>query len=193
LLSVIIATEESEQALTPTLAALVPGALAGVVREVIVADAGSLDSTAAVADAGGCRFVVSKSPTGARLRAAATLARSSWLLFLRPGTVPSSTWIEEAARFVQEADLVDDTRVAVFRPAGTAGRRRSAVAEALALLAGSLGMLPRPEQGLLISKRRYNELGGHDTEDVKAEANLLRRIGRRRIEMLRTSALTVAQ
>jgi len=193
LLSVIIATDESEQTLVPTLAALVPGALAGVVREVIIADAGSLDSTAAVADAGGCRFVVSKGPAGTRLRAAATLARASWLLFLRPGTVPSSTWIEEATRFVQEAILVDDARVAVFRSAGTAGQRRSAVIEAMALFVAALGALPRPDQGLLISKRRYNELGGHKTEHANAETDLLRRIGRRRIEILRSGALTVAQ
>ena len=41
MISVVIATHELERALVHTLAALVPGALAGVVREVIVADAGS--------------------------------------------------------------------------------------------------------------------------------------------------------
>ena len=40
-LSVVIATHDSERPLLPTLAALVPGAAAGTVREVIVADAGS--------------------------------------------------------------------------------------------------------------------------------------------------------
>ena len=45
MLSVVIATENAEQRLVPTLAALVPGAMAGVVREVIVADAGSSDAT----------------------------------------------------------------------------------------------------------------------------------------------------
>jgi len=58
MLSVIIATEDSERLLVPTLAALIPGALAGIVREVIVADAGSRDGTAAVADIAGCRVVV---------------------------------------------------------------------------------------------------------------------------------------
>src|SRR5262249_56220676 len=41
MLSVVIATHDSECALLPTLAALVPGAAAGIVREVIVADAAS--------------------------------------------------------------------------------------------------------------------------------------------------------
>jgi len=191
--SVIIATEESEHTLVPTLAALVPGALAGIVREVIVADAGSRDATAVVADAGGCRFVVSQAPIGARLRTGAALARAPWLLFLKPGTIPSSTWIEETTRFVQDADLAGDARAAVFRSAGAPGRRRSIIAEAFALLAAGLGALPRPDQGLLIAKSHYNDLGGHRTDGAAPETDLIRRIGRRRIEMLRSGAVTVAQ
>ena len=61
MLSAIIATHESERALVPTLAALVPGAIAGLVSEVVVADAGSRDATAEVADVAGCRFIASPS------------------------------------------------------------------------------------------------------------------------------------
>ncbi len=64
MISVVIATHESERLLVPTLAALVPGALAGVVREVIVADAGSRDDTAKVADVAGCRFMVTPGSHG---------------------------------------------------------------------------------------------------------------------------------
>jgi len=53
MLSVVIATHESERALLPTLSALVAGAAAGLVREVIVADAGSRDATVAIADGRG--------------------------------------------------------------------------------------------------------------------------------------------
>ena len=49
MLSVVIATHDSERVLLPTLAALVAGAAAGVVREVIIADAGSRDATGAIA------------------------------------------------------------------------------------------------------------------------------------------------
>ena len=57
--SIIIATHDSERALVPTLAALVPGATAGIVREVIVTDAASRDETEEVADIAGCRFLAS--------------------------------------------------------------------------------------------------------------------------------------
>ncbi len=94
MLSVVIATHDSERALLPTLAALVAGAAAGIVREVIVADAGSRDATAAIADGAGCRVLVSAQPRGARLKAAAEAARAPWLLFLRPGVVPDATWVD---------------------------------------------------------------------------------------------------
>ena len=50
MLSVVIATQDSERALLPTLAALVAGAVAGLVREVIIADASSRDATVTIAD-----------------------------------------------------------------------------------------------------------------------------------------------
>src|SRR5690242_14651291 len=85
--SIILATHDSERALVPTLAALVPGATAGIVREVIVADGGSRDATEQVADIAGCRFLASSEPVGARLKAAAATARAPWLMFLAPGAV----------------------------------------------------------------------------------------------------------
>ena len=87
MLSAIIATSESERSLVPTLAALVPGAATGLIAEVVVADAGSRDATAEVADIAGCRFMASADPIGTRLRAAAASTRSPWLMFLRAGTV----------------------------------------------------------------------------------------------------------
>ena len=94
MLSAIIATHESERALVPTLAALVPGATAGLLGEVVVADAGSRDATAEVADIAGCRFMASNEPLGARLKAAAASTRAPWLLFLRAGCVPEAGWVE---------------------------------------------------------------------------------------------------
>ena len=93
MLSVVIATHESERALLPTLAALVPGAAAGIVREVLIADAGSRDATAEVADAAGCRLLISPGSRGARPKAASVIPPASWLLFLEPGMVPDPSCI----------------------------------------------------------------------------------------------------
>ncbi len=189
MLSAVIPTNESERALMPTLANLVAAAADGILREVIIADAGSKDDTLAVADVAGCRVVVAPGPLGPRLKAAAATARAPWLLFVRPGTVLDPAWIREAAQFIRAGDLRGDGAgaAAVFRPGSAADR--PILIEALSLLRAALGGRPHPDQGLIISKPMYEALGGHrDVADP--EADLLRRIGRRRIAMLRAGAVT---
>ena len=185
MISVVIGTRDSEALLVPTLAALVPGAVAGIVSEVIVADGGSTDQTEKVADIAGCRFVVSNEPLGARLCAAAATARGHWLLFLRPGSVPGNRWIDEVQRFLHEAQREGSSqRAAVFRP----GRRRSRISAVLNHLSSAFGARPRPDQGLLIAKPHYDAVGGHRADRCDPELDLLRRVGRRRIEILRSRA-----
>src|SRR5262249_13649840 len=185
MLSVVIATQDNERALLPTLAALVAGAAGGLVREVILADASSRDATVAIADEAGCRVLSLALPRGALLKTAADAGRASWLLFLQPGVVLEPSWVEEIRRFIEEVELRKAPHKAgVFR----AGPRGSATLEALALLRAALGAWPDAGQGLVIAKSLYAALGGH--RDVRApEHDLLRRIGRKRLLRLRTGAV----
>ena len=184
MLSVIIATHESERALVPTLAALVPGAAAGLIGEVVIADAGSRDATADVAEIAGCRFISSSDPLGVRLNASATSTRSPWLMFLRAGAVPQPGWIDAADHFMQSTDVLGGAaRAAVFRPPGAADHLRPTLGEVFALLRSAWGSGPGPDQGLLISRQLYEAVGGHPP-GANAETALLHRLGRRRIAML---------
>jgi hypothetical protein len=192
MLSIVIATRESERALVPTLAALVSGAIAGLLAEVIIADAGSADETAKVADYAGCRFVASSEPLGARLKSAALSTRTPWLMFLRPGCVPEPGWTAAVERFIQAANIDGKDRAAVFRPKNGADLMRPGVAELLGWLRGALGGGPSPDQGLLITRRLYEALGGHDG-DAEAEVAFVRKLGRRRIAMLSSAAAAPRQ
>jgi hypothetical protein len=117
------------------------------------------------------------------------MARAPWLLFLRPGAVPDVTWIDETSRFVRDAELGvrANTQAAVFRRAPAGAGSRPIILEALALLAAALGARPRPDQGLLISRELYSAVGGHRLDGVDPETDLLRKLGRRRIVLLRSS------
>jgi glycosyltransferase involved in cell wall biosynthesis len=185
MLSVIIATLDSERALVPTLAALVPGATAGLIREVLIADAGSRDETAVVADIAGCNFLTIEGQLGRRLKFAADQARASWLLFLRPGTILDTPWIAEARNFTEQPP--SSALAAVFRRATPA---QSGLREAFSLFIAALGATPRPQQGLLIAKDFYQAIGGHSAHARAPETDLLRRIGRRRTVKLSTSAFS---
>jgi hypothetical protein len=183
MLSAIISTHESERSLVPTLAALVPGAAAGLLAEVVIADADSRDATAEVADIAGCRFLASGEPLGVRLKAAAATTRSPWLMFLQAGSVPQPGWIEAADHFIRTTGASDGTaKAAVFRT-DTAVFQHPGFAEFVTLVVATFGGAPKPEQGLLIARRVYETVGGHRVGE-DAEADLLRRIGRRRVTIL---------
>jgi glycosyltransferase involved in cell wall biosynthesis len=188
MLSVIIGTLNSERALVPTLAALVSGATAGLVSEVIIADGGSQDDTAAVADVAGCSFVSLDASLGQRLKHAALTARAPWLLFLRPGIVLDTSWVGESQAFIERA--APDTRAAVFRR-GTS--TQAGVKEAFSLLVIAFGAGPRPDQGLIIPRDFYREIGGHAEAAADPESDVIRRIGRRRIARLSTRAIPAGQ
>jgi glycosyltransferase involved in cell wall biosynthesis len=188
MLSVIIPTLNSERMLVPTLAMLVPGAMSGVVREVTIVDGGSTDATLEIADAAGCTVAVSSAPLGGRLNRAAAAARSPWLMFLRAGTVLDVTWLEEAARFIEEAGPTGGETAAVFRKSISVRSAYPVIFEALALLKFELFGRAHPDQGLLIDARLYRKIGGHREAARDPEADLLARLGRRHVLMLRSGA-----
>jgi hypothetical protein len=84
-------------------------------------------------------------------------------------------------------------RAAVFRFAledfGGEARR----AEAKANLRTALLALPYGDQGLLIPRRLYQKLGGYRALADMEDADLVRRIGRRRLVSLRSRAINVAR
>jgi glycosyltransferase involved in cell wall biosynthesis len=191
MLSAIISTQNSERSLVPTLSALVPAAAAGLLAEVVIADAGSRDATADVADIAGCRFTSSTEALGIRLKAAAATVRSPWVMFLRAGAVPQPGWIEAADHFIQTTGLLEDAgRAAIFRLPGRTHAVRPGFAELLAGVRAAIARGPRPEQGLLIARRLYDAIGGHSAGD-DAETAILRRLGRQRLVVL-PAAITLS-
>src|SRR6059058_198199 len=127
MLSVIIPTEGIEQPAVATLAALVPGAAAGVVREVLLVDRSGSGVIERVADVAGCRFLPFEGSHAAALAAGARQARSPWLMFLHAGAVLDSGWIEETVQFIQRVSAGDRPRAGIFRydrsPYATTGWR----------------------------------------------------------------------
>src|SRR6202012_5095003 len=98
-----------------TLAALVPGAAAGIVREVLLADRAGTDTIERVADVAGCNYLAFEGTRAAALAAGARQARGPWLMFLHAGAVLDSGWIEETTQFIQTVSMSDRPRAAVFR------------------------------------------------------------------------------
>ncbi len=192
MISVVIPTLNAERLLPRCFDSLIAAAVRGVVREVIVSDAGSGDGTLDIADAAGAHIVRARKGRGTQLIEGAAIAKSDWLLFLHPETSLEPGWEVEAESFINQA-LMERPRAAVFRFAlddfGGEARR----AEAKANLRASLFALPYGDQGLLISKRLYHKTGGYRALADMEDADLVRRIGRRRLVGLRARAVNVAR
>lgn len=184
MLSVIIATDAAEQPVVATLAALVPGATAGLVSDVLLADRTKSAAIERVADIAGCTYLAIDGPRAAALATGAKQARASWLMFLHPGAVLDQGWIEETTQFIQGIAVHGAPRAAIFRyarsPYAPAGVRESLKSVAR-MLSG-----PSADQGLLISRTHYDKLGGHSQTAHRPEQKLLAHLGRSGRALLRT-------
>ena len=184
MLSVIIPTEGEEQPAVATLAALVPGAAAGVVREVLLVDRAGTNTIGRVADVAGCRFLAFKGARAAALAAGARQARGPWLMFLHAGAVLDSGWIEETTQFIQGVSASGRPRAGIFRYARSPyadPKLRDGFKYLARMIAG-----PSAEQGLLIARDHYERLGGYAPDARRSEARLLRQLGRSSRTMLRS-------
>lgn len=181
----------------PTLdaAACVGRALAAVdvpdlVVERIVVDGGSADGTPVVAEAAGARVIAADRGRGTQLAAGARTASGDWLLFLHADTVPDPGWAAEARAFMETTGNAE--RAAAFRFAlDDTGPSAGRLAAIVAWRNRALG-LPYGDQGLLISRRFYDALGGYRPMPLYEDVDLARRIGRRRLALLETRAVTSA-
>ena len=194
MISVVIPTLNAEATLSATLAALVPAAVDGLVREVIIADAGSEDRTGKIVDSAGATLVPCEKGRGRQLAAGARQARFPWLLFLHADTVLAQGWEREASIFMQRVDREEQPpAAAAFRFELDDEGARPRVLERLVALRCALLRLPYGDQGLLISRRLYDEVGGYRPLELMEDVDLVRRLGRRRTVILRSRAITSAE
>ena len=112
MISVIIPALNAERHLPATLTALVPPAVTGVVREVIVVDGGSHDRTRQIAELSGADIILSEPGRGSQLAQGAARARFPWLLFLHADTVLEDGWERETVDFIHRVDVGEHPRAA---------------------------------------------------------------------------------
>jgi rSAM/selenodomain-associated transferase 2 len=193
MISVVIPTLNAERELAATLTALVPAAVNGLIREVIIVDGGSTDRTRKIAEASGADVVDSPAGRGQQLAVGGAKARGPWLLFLHADTVLDEDWTRAALNFMNSVNQGDcDPAAAAFRfRLDDKGLTPRLLEAAVALRCKAL-RLPYGDQGLLISRRLYEKLGGFKALPVMEDVDIVRRLGRSQVVMLDADATTSA-
>lgn len=191
-LSIVIPTLNASDGLARTLACLALANEGGMIRDVVVTDGGSADTTLDIADEAGCRVVTGTPGRGAQLARGAEAARGDWMLFLHADTCLAPTWCTDAARLIEQDQGAGAFRHA-FRGEGLWPRAVSAGAN----LRTRIASLPYGDQGLLISKAHYARVGGYEDVPLFEDIGIVRRIvaagGRRALRTMPSRAMTSAE
>ncbi len=155
-LSIVIPTLNAEASLPGCLAALGEGLQAGLIREVIISDGGSVDGTLVLADEAGADVVSGPPGRGGQLSRGARRAQGEWMLFLH-----ADTWLEEGWTKPVLVHLGGDSNSAgVFRLRFRADEIAARIVGAWANFRTRAFGLPYGDQGLLVSRALYERVAG---------------------------------
>lgn len=166
-ISVIIPTLNAEAHLGACLTALMPALEAGLIRELIVSDGGSDDATRAVAKAWGAEVVTGAPSRGGQLARGCARAQGAWLLVLHADTVLQAGWVGPAILHL------DTRRAGWFRLAFARGGRAGRIVAGWANLRSRFG-LPYGDQGLLLPRALYADVGGYPDQPLMEDVALVR-------------------
>ena len=188
-LSVVIPSLNAANDLPLCLASLLPGVETGLLKEVILVDGGSEDATRRIAEGAGATVLTCPEPgRAAQLRHGAAGARGDWLLFLHADTALTRDWAERVAAHIAERPDKAAAFTLAYRSDHPMAKRVAARANRRARWLG----LPYGDQGLLVSRKLYETVGGYPRTPLMEDVQIVRTIGKRRLVLLSAEARTSA-
>jgi rSAM/selenodomain-associated transferase 2 len=191
MITVVIPTLNAGSSLNPTFAALVPASVEGLVTSVIVVDGGSNDQTLDIADDAGARIINTKKGRGLQLARGGAEVKTNWILFLHADSILTPGWEAEVRSFMAAANRPGALKhAAAFRFSIDAPGIGARLMEKIVALRCRVFALPYGDQGLLISGDFYHQIGGFNPMPLMEDVDIIRRIGRKHLTLLRAPVLT---
>lgn len=188
--SVIIPAKQATAELPGCLSALFAGVEAGLVREVIVSSVPSNDiQLREIAERTGAVWIEGAEGRGSQMKTGAEAARGDWLLFLHADTWLGPNWPD-----IVSAHLGAHAGMAgAFRLKFRSKTKRARIVEGLTNWRARTFGMPYGDQGLLISRKLYDEVGGFDPVPLMEDVMMVRKIGKARLCVLDEDAATSGQ
>jgi rSAM/selenodomain-associated transferase 2 len=186
-ISVIIPTLNSADGLAAMVGTLFEGLEAGLIRELIISDGGSSDATQKIAEELGAKITSGGVGRGGQLKRGADMAQGAWLLFLH-----SDTWLDKGWSGAVIPHLSKPDKAACFQLKYRIKGRAARIVATWANLRTRLFGLPYGDQGLLVSRTLYDEIGGFRDIPLMEDVAIARAL-KRRLTMLNHTAATDAR
>jgi rSAM/selenodomain-associated transferase 2 len=188
-IDVVIPTVNAARSLALTLNSL--GGDHGLRLSFTVCDGGSRDDTTTIARQAGATVMVTEAGRGRQLADGAAAGSAPWLLFLHADTTLSMSWAAAARQFMTLP--AHAPKAGYFRLRFDSADSRARRIERLTAWRCRTFGLPYGDQGLLIERAFYRQLGGFRALPLMEDVDLARRIGRRRLVALDAEAMTSAE
>lgn len=171
-LGVVIPTLNAASGLAATLRALDDG-LEWFDLDVVVVDGGSSDDTVAIAKANNVRVVHSEPGRGVQLAAGAEAVKGEGLLFLHADTVLEPGWGAALRASIEEPGA--ESRAVYFRFALDDDHPGARRIERWVAWRCRKYALPYGDQGLVLPRHLYDELGGYPPMALMEDVNFISR------------------
>lgn len=185
-LSIIIPTLNAAGDLPGCAAALFEGLEAGLIREVVISDGGSTDTTKSVADSLGAVWIAGPASRGGQLRRGVPLAEGEWLMFLHADTRLAPGWADAVLQHMATGDA------GYFRLAFDRGGWRARAVAGWANLRSRVFALPYGDQSLCLPASLYESVGGFPDQPLMEDVALARAL-RGRLREMHGTAVTSAR
>ncbi len=136
-------------------------------------------------------FQVGPKGRGAALAYGAEVASQEWLLFVHDDTVLAANAHDEIKRFISDPNHINKAGYFIFKQ--DEDHIKSWLLEKLVMLRNIFLALPYGDQGLLIHKNLYHQLGGFRIDyPMMEDVDFICKLGRKRLVRLNAQAVTSA-
>ncbi len=158
--------------------------------ELIIVDGGSSDNSRLLAEQAGAKVISTTKGRGLQCATGATYVTADWILFLH-----ADTTLTEAARRAVISHIRGGPKgdcAWYFKLSFDDDLAISSLISRLANWRSRFFGLPYGDQGLLIHRDFYNELGGYRALPLMEDVDFVRRIGRSRLRAMNGHVVTSA-
>ncbi|NRB18083.1 MAG: glycosyltransferase [Rhodobacteraceae bacterium] len=169
-ISLVIPTLNAAEDLPACLESLMEGLAAGLIRELVISDGGSLDATGQIAEAAGARLHHGPASRGGQLQRGCAAAKGNWLLVLHADTQLEQGWSQVVSRHLRDGG----GRPAYFRLRFRASGVMPGLVAGWANWRSRLFGLPFGDQALLIRREDYEAAGGYRDQPLMEDLALVR-------------------